>query len=153
MAHFEIKDLNFAYPSADGKRSLINIDLTIERGQYVTVCGKSGSGKTTLLKHLKSVLTPHGQRTGKVYFDGRDLEDIDLREQSSRIGYVMQNPDNQIVASIVEEDVAFGPENLGIPPKEIRKRVDDALQAADMYEGCDIRVLETKSIAEGYCLT
>ena len=96
MAHFEIKDLNFAYPSADGKRSLINIDLTIERGQYVTVCGKSGSGKTTLLKHLKSVLTPHGQRTGKVYFDGRYLEDIDLREQSSRIGYVMQNPDNQI---------------------------------------------------------
>lgn len=123
MAHFEIKDLNFAYPSADGKRSLINIDLTIERGQYVTVCGKSGSGKTTLLKHLKSVLTPHGQRTGKVYFDGRDLEDIDLREQSSRIGYVMQNPDNQIVTDKVWHELAFGLESLGLDQKTIRLRV------------------------------
>lgn len=74
MAHFKIEDLNFSYPAAKGKRSLADINITIERGQYVTVCGKSGSGKTTLLKHLKSVLTPHGQRTGKVYFDGRDLE-------------------------------------------------------------------------------
>ena len=123
MAHFKIEDLNFSYPSANGKRSLINIDLTIEKGQYVTVCGKSGSGKTTLLKHLKSVLTPHGQRTGKVYFDGRDLEDIDLREQSSRIGYVMQNPDNQIVTDKVWHELAFGLESLGLDQKTIRLRV------------------------------
>ncbi len=123
MAHFAIKDLNFSYPSADGKRSLININLDIERGQYVTVCGKSGSGKTTLLKHLKSVLTPHGQRTGKVYFDGRNLEDIDLREQSSRIGYVMQNPDNQIVTDKVWHELAFGLESLGLDQKTIRLRV------------------------------
>ena len=123
MAHFEIKDLNFSYPSAKGKRSLIDIKLNIERGQYVTICGKSGSGKTTLLKHLKSVLTPHGQRTGKVLFDGRDLEDIDLREQSSRIGYVMQNPDNQIVTDKVWHELAFGLESLGMDQKTIRLRV------------------------------
>lgn len=123
MAHFKIEDLNFSYPSADGKRCLINIDLEIERGQYVTVCGKSGSGKTTLLKHLKSVLAPHGQRTGKVYFDGRPLDDIDLREQSSRIGYVMQNPDNQIVTDKVWHELAFGLESLGLDQKTIRLRV------------------------------
>ena len=123
MAHFEIKDLNFSYPSAKGKRSLIDIKLNIERGQYVAICGKSGSGKTTLLKHLKSVLTPHGQRTGKVLFDGRDLEDIDLREQSSRIGYVMQNPDNQIVTDKVWHELAFGLESLGMDQKTIRLRV------------------------------
>ena len=123
MAHFKIEDLNFSYPSAKGHRSLKNIDLTIERGQYVTLCGKSGSGKTTLLKHLKSVLTPHGQRTGRVLFDGRELESIDLREQSSRIGYVMQNPDNQIVTDKVWHELAFGLESLGMDQKTIRLRV------------------------------
>ena len=123
MAHFKIEDLNFSYPAAKGKRSLADINITIERGQYVTVCGKSGSGKTTLLKHLKSVLTPHGQRTGKVYFDGRDLETIDLREQSSRIGYVMQNPNNQIVTDKVWHELAFGLESLGFDQKTIRLRV------------------------------
>ena len=123
MAHFKIEDLNFSYPSAKGKRSLTNINLEIQRGQYVTICGKSGSGKTTLLKHLKSVLTPHGQRTGKVWFDGRDLEEIDLREQSSRIGYVMQNPDNQIVTDKVWHELAFGLESLGMDQKTIRLRV------------------------------
>ncbi len=123
MAHFKIEDLNFSYPSAGGKRSLININLEIEQGQYVAVCGRSGSGKTTLLKHLKGVLTPHGQRTGKVMFDGRELENIGLREQSSRIGYVMQNPDNQIVTDKVWHELAFGLESLGMDQKTIRLRV------------------------------
>lgn len=123
MAHFEIQNLNFAYPSSDGMRSLKEVNLTIDRGQYVTVCGKSGSGKTTLLRHLKTVLAPHGKRTGRVMFDGRELDTIDMREQSSRIGYVMQNPDNQIVTDKVWHELAFGLESLGMDQKTIRLRV------------------------------
>ncbi|MCF0144768.1 MAG: ATP-binding cassette domain-containing protein, partial [Firmicutes bacterium] len=97
MAHFEIKDLTFSYPTAKGKPALDNINLTIEQGQYITLCGKSGSGKTTLLKHLKTVLAPHGELSGEILFDGRPLQDVSVAQQSSEIGYVMQNPDNQIV--------------------------------------------------------
>ncbi len=121
MVHFEIKDLNFAYPQ--GKKVLSDINLTIEQGQYVTVCGKSGSGKTTLLRQLKSVLTPHGERTGEIFFDGKPLGDADLREQSSKIGYVMQNPDSQIVTDKVWHELAFGLESLGLDQKTIRLRV------------------------------
>lgn len=123
MAHFEIKDLNFSYPVSTDKLALKNINLTIEKGEYVTVCGKSGSGKTTLLKHLKSVLTPHGKTTGEIYFEGKLLKDVDLREQSSKIGYVMQNPDNQIVTDKVWHELAFGLESLGYDQKTIRLRV------------------------------
>ena len=111
---FEIKDLSFSYPTAGQKLSLNQINLSIEKGQYITVCGRSGSGKTTLLKHLKSVLTPHGKRTGEVYFEGKPLSEADLREQSSKIGYVMQNPDNQIVTDKVWHELAFGLESLGM---------------------------------------
>ncbi len=123
MAHFEIKNLNFSYPTAGGRKSLDGVDLTIKKGEYVTVCGKSGSGKTTLLRHLKSVLAPHGKRSGEVLFEGRNIEDIDLREQSARIGYVMQNPDNQIVTDKVWHELAFGLESLGMDQKTIRLRV------------------------------
>lgn len=123
MALFEIKNLSFAYPTGKGRNVLENIDLQIEQGQYITICGKSGSGKTTLLRHLKSVLTPHGNRTGVIYFHGQPLEDISLREQSSRIGYVMQNPDSQIVTDKVWHELAFGLESLGENQKTIRTRV------------------------------
>lgn len=89
MVHFEIKDLSFYYPTEKKKPALSHINLKIERGQYVTVCGKSGSGKTTLLRHLKSVLAPHGKTEGEIFFEGKPLKDADLRTQSSRIGYVM----------------------------------------------------------------
>ncbi|MBP3383830.1 MAG: ABC transporter ATP-binding protein, partial [Firmicutes bacterium] len=123
MAHFEIKNLSFAYPTAEGRNSLDDVNITINKGEYVTVCGKSGSGKTTLLRHLKSVLTPHGKRKGEILFEGRKIEDIDLREQSARIGYVMQNPDNQIVTDKVWHELAFGLESLGMDQKTIRLRV------------------------------
>ena len=123
MAHFEIKDLSFSYPTANGKLALKNINLKIERGEYLTVCGKSGSGKTTLLKHLKSTLAPHGNVSGEIFFEGKPLKDADLREQSSKIGYVMQNPDNQIVTDKVWHELAFGLESLGIDQKTIRLRV------------------------------
>ena len=123
MAHFEIKDLSFCYPAAPERLALNNVSLKIEQGEYVTVCGRSGSGKTTLLKHLKSVLAPHGKIKGQILFDGRPLKEVDMREQSSRIGYVMQNPDNQIVTDKVWHELAFGLESLGCDQKTIRLRV------------------------------
>ena len=123
MALFEIRDLSFSYPTSKDRKALDNINLTIEPGQYITVCGKSGSGKTTLLRHLKSVLTPHGKTTGEILFHERPLADANLREQSSRIGYVMQNPDSQIVTDKVWHELAFGLESLGEDQKTIRTRV------------------------------
>lgn len=123
MAHFEIKDLSFYYPAAPKKAALDHVNLSIEQGEYVTVCGRSGCGKTTLLKHLKSVLTPHGKSVGEIYFKGKLLKDVDMRMQSSEIGYVMQNPDNQIVTDKVWHELAFGLESLGYDQKTIRLRV------------------------------
>lgn len=123
MEHFEIKDLSFSYPTTPDKQTLSHVNLKIERGQYVTVCGRSGSGKTTLLKHLKSVLAPHGNVTGEILFNGKPLKETDLRTQSSQIGYVMQNPDNQIVTDRVWHELAFGLESLGVDQKTIRLRV------------------------------
>lgn len=123
MAHFEIKDLSFSYPTTPEKETLSHVNLKIERGQYVTVCGRSGSGKTTLLKHLKSVLAPHGNLTGEILFEGKPLSEVDMRTQSSQIGYVMQNPDDQIVTDKVWHELAFGLESLGVEQKKIRLRV------------------------------
>ena len=123
MAHFEIKDLSFSYPVSKDKLALDHINLNIEKGEYIAICGKSGSGKTTLLKHLKSTLAPHGNVSGEIFFEGKPLKDADLREQSSKIGYVMQNPDNQIVTDKVWHELAFGLESLGIDQKTIRLRV------------------------------
>ena len=123
MAQFEIKNLTFTYPTAKNHPALLDINLNIEQGEYVTVCGRSGSGKTTLLKHLKSVLAPHGKLEGEILFEGKNLKDTDLRTQSSRIGYVMQNPDNQIVTDKVWHELAFGLESLGMDQKTIRLRV------------------------------
>lgn len=122
MAHFEIKDLNFSYPSSE-KKALDSIDLKIEKGEYITLCGKSGCGKTTLLRHLKSVLTPFGKRSGEIFFEDKPLSEADLRKQSSEIGYVMQNPDNQVVTDKVWHELAFGLESLGFDNKTIRLRV------------------------------
>lgn len=123
MAHFEIKNLSFSYPTAGGRKALDDINLTIERGQYVTFCGRSGCGKTTLLRQLKSALAPHGKRTGEILFDGTPIGDVGLREQSARIGYVMQDPDNQIVTDKVWHELAFGLESLGVDQETIRLRV------------------------------
>ena len=111
---------------------LDGVELEIQAGCFVAVLGHNGSGKSTLAKHLNAILLPTG---GKVYVDGIDTADEDrLLDIRRTIGMVFQNPDNQIVANVVEEDVAFAPENLGVPPEEIRRRVDDALKAVGMYE-------------------
>ena len=123
MAHFEIKNLTFSYPTAKGKESLHNVNLTVHKGEYIVLCGKSGSGKTTLLRHLKSVLTPHGKRSGEILFNGVPMENVSQRDQSSKIGYVMQNPDDQIVTDKVWHELAFGLESLGCNQKTMRSRV------------------------------
>ena len=123
MAHFEIKNLTFSYPTAKGKDSLHNVNLTVHKGEYIVLCGKSGSGKTTLLRHLKSVLIPHGKRSGEILFNGVPMENVSQRDQSSKIGYVMQNPDDQIVTDKVWHELAFGLESLGCDQKTMRSRV------------------------------
>lgn len=122
MAHFAIEQLTFAYPGAD-RRALDGVSLEIEQGSYIVICGKSGCGKTTLLRHLKSVLTPHGERTGRVLFEGVPLEEVSQRDQSAKIGFVMQNPDAQIVTDKVWHELAFGLESLGCDKDSMRFRV------------------------------
>lgn len=127
----EIKNLHFTY-SGDEEESLKGVDLEIEKGSFVAVLGHNGSGKSTLAKHLNAVLLP---AEGQVLINGADTADEDRTLDIRRtVGMVFQNPDNQIVANVVEDDVAFAPENLGVPPEEIRQRVDNALKQVDMYE-------------------
>ena len=121
MAHFAIEQLTFAYPGAD-RRALDGVSLEIEQGSYVVICGKSGCGKTTLLRHLKSALTPHGERAGRVLFEGVPLEEVSQRDQSAKIGFVMQNPDAQIVTDKVWHELAFGLESLGCDKDSMRFR-------------------------------
>ena len=123
MAHFEIKDLTFSYASAKGRHSLENVSLTIEQGEFLVLCGKSGSGKSTLLRQLKTVLTPNGKRTGEILFRGVPLKQVSDREQSEKISFVMQNPDDQIVTDKVWHELAFGLESLGCDQKTMRGRV------------------------------
>ena len=126
------ENVSFAYTGAEGVAPLVlnGVTLDIEAGSFVAVLGHNGCGKSTLAKHFNAILLPSG---GKVYVDGMDTTDeertLDIRRT---VGMVFQNPDNQIVASIVEVDVAFAPENLGVEPAEIRRRVDEALAAVDM---------------------
>ena len=123
MAHFQIKNLNFIYPTGKGREVLQDINLTIQKGEYVVLCGKSGSGKTTFLRQLKSVLAPHGKKSGEILFNGMPLDRVSQQEQSAKIGYVMQNPDDQIVTDKVWHELAFGLESLGCDQKTMRARV------------------------------
>ena len=122
MAHFHIENLTFSYPNAF-RDTLKDVSLTIERGSYTVLCGKSGSGKSTLLRHLKTVLTPHGNRSGRILFAGKPLQEVSLYDQSRRIGFVMQNPDDQIVTDKVWHELAFGLESLGVDQNTMRLRV------------------------------
>lgn len=125
----EIKNLKFTYDNAV-RPALSGISLNICEGEFVAVLGHNGSGKSTLAKHLNGILTPSA---GKVFIDGLDTSDENnLWEIRKKVGMVFQNPDNQMVANVIEEEVAFGPENLGIDPEEIRERVNFALRAVGM---------------------
>lgn len=129
------EDLVFKYVNAEEqteKVAINHVSMEVKKGEFLVILGHNGSGKSTMAKHMNALLLPSG---GKMYVDGLDTSDIEnLWEVRRRAGMVFQNPDNQLVATIVEEDVAFGPENLGVDPKEIRERVDDSLKAVGMYE-------------------
>ncbi|EPB8166892.1 energy-coupling factor transporter ATPase [Clostridium perfringens] len=129
------EDLVFKYVNAEEqteKVAINHVSMEVRKGEFLVILGHNGSGKSTMAKHMNALLLPSG---GKMYVDGLDTSDIEnLWEVRRRAGMVFQNPDNQLVATIVEEDVAFGPENLGVDPKEIRERVDDSLKAVGMYE-------------------
>ena len=130
----EAENLRFSYTTAEGVAPVVlnGLNVSIEAGSFVAILGHNGCGKSTFAKHMNAILLPSG---GSVYVDGIDTADeeklLDIRRA---VGMVFQNPDNQIVANVVEEDVAFAPENLGVPPLEIRQRVDDALKAVGMYD-------------------
>ena len=122
MAFVDIQKLNFSYPLA--KQPVLNdIDLSIEAGEFVVVCGTSGCGKSTLLKHLKRDITPHGDTSGSVLFEGIPLNELPERVATADIGFVMQNPENQIVTDKVWHELAFGLENLGFDTMTIRRKV------------------------------
>lgn len=130
----ETQDLEFSYPADEEGTAplaaLCGVNVSVQKGTFVVVLGHNGSGKSTLAKHMNAVLLPTG---GKVFVSGMNTADDSLLfEIRSRVGMVFQNPDNQLVANVVEEDVAFAPENLGVPSEEIRRRVDDALKAVGM---------------------
>ncbi|MDM0452430.1 energy-coupling factor transporter ATPase [Clostridium perfringens] len=129
------EDLVFKYVNTEEqteKVAINHVSMEVKNGEFLVILGHNGSGKSTMAKHMNALLLPSG---GKMYVDGLDTSDIEnIWEVRRRAGMVFQNPDNQLVATIVEEDVAFGPENLGVDPKEIRERVDDSLKAVGMYE-------------------
>lgn len=138
MEFITADNVTFYYETDDEQQNLIQknaidgVSLQIKKGEFVALLGHNGCGKSTMAKHFNAMLLPQG---GTVYVNGTDTkEESKTFEIRRRVGLVLQNPDNQLVASIVEEDVAFGPENLGVAPDEIRKRVDKALKAVDMYE-------------------
>ncbi|MCL2111803.1 MAG: ATP-binding cassette domain-containing protein [Clostridiales bacterium] len=138
---FEVRGLTFAYPER-GRAALSDVSLSVEAGEFVVICGKSGCGKSTLLRHLKTVLTPFGRREGEVFFDGRLVESISKREQASRIGFVLQSAENQIVTDKVWHELAFGLESLGEKTPVIRRRVAEMASFFGIQEWYEKSVFE-----------
>ncbi len=138
----ETENISYSYTDSDGQMSIVpalsGVSLSIDEGEYVAILGHNGSGKSTLAKLLNLILVPN---SGKLYIDGSEVDPTDdldkLYDIRKTVGMVFQNPDNQLVATIVEEDVAFGPENLGIEPTEIQRRIDDALRCVGMSDYAD----------------
>ena len=124
MESIKIENLSFTYP-IESKKAIDNISLSVKRGEFICVCGKSGCGKSTLLRQLKPIITPHGDREGKIYFEGEDISGLTQWEQAHKIGFVFQNPDNQIVTDKVWHELAFGLESLSYSKTEIRTRVSE----------------------------
>ena len=128
MELLKVENLKFAYPkqekdTAEKKWAIDDVSFQIQQGEFVVICGESGCGKTTLLRLLKRELAPAGEKTGKIYFHGMEQEGLSDRDAACEIGYVLQNPENQIVTDKVWHELAFGLENMGVPSQIIRRRV------------------------------
>ncbi len=141
MEAVKVENLTFAYPEAD-ENALKEISFTIQSGEFITLCGSSGCGKTTLLRHLKPALAPHGVKSGEIYFQNRNITELSHEEQSKKIGYVMQSPDNQIVTDKVWHELAFGLESLGMDNNSIRKRVAETASFFGIQNWFDKNVSE-----------
>lgn len=141
MAQFDIQDLTFSYPG-QRQRTLDHVTLSIEPGSCVCVCGRSGCGKTTLLRHLKTALTPHGETSGRVVFDGVPLSEVPLLAQAQLIGFVMQDPDAQVVTDKVWHELAFGLENLGMDQRAMRLRIAEVVGYLGIEDWFDKEVSE-----------
>ena len=141
MEVFTINHLNFAYPEQE-KNAISDLTLSVRPGEFLVLCGPSGCGKSTLLRQLKTVLAPHGRRSGEILFDGRNLDSLDQREQAEKIGFVQQSPENQIATDKVWHELAFGLESLGYDTQTIRRRV------AEMASFFGIQTWFYKSVTE-----
>lgn len=141
MELFAIKHLNFAYPEQE-QNAISDFSLSVRPGEFLVVCGPSGCGKSTLLRQLKTVLAPHGRRSGQILFDGKNLDELSQREQAEKIGFVQQSPENQIVTDKVWHELAFGLESLGYDTPTIRRRV------AEMASFFGIQTWFYKSVTE-----
>ena len=142
----KVQDVRFRYDPEQPKYAVDGVSLDIRRGEFVAVLGANGCGKSTLAKHFNAILLPEA---GTVLVEGMDTRNEDhLYDVRQKVGMVFQNPDNQIVATIVEEDVAFAPENLGVPPEEIRTRIDEAMKLSGIYEKRDVNALYRAAFAE-----
>ena len=141
MELFTINHLNFAYPEQE-KNAISDLTLSVRPGEFLVLCGPSGCGKSTLLRQLKTVLAPHGRRSGEILFDGRNLDSLDQREQAEKIGFVQQSPENQIATDKVWHELAFGLESLGYDTPTIRRRV------AEMASFFGIQTWFYKSVTE-----
>ena len=122
MELFTLNHLNFAYPEQE-KQAVSDLTLSVHAGEFLVLCGPSGCGKSTLLRQLKPVLAPHGRRSGEILFEGRPLDKVSQREQTEKIGFVQQSPENQIVTDKVWHELAFGLESLGYDTPTIRRKV------------------------------
>ena len=136
MASIRIEHLTFTYPLST-QPALRDLSLSVQEGEFLLLCGESGCGKTTLLRHLKTAFTPHGVRSGEILLDGQPIETLSARDQAGRIGFVLQQPEDQIVTDKVWHELAFGPENLGVAPEVLRRRVGEMASFFGIQEWFD----------------
>ena len=141
MASIQIRNLTFKYPLAEAP-AIKNINLAVQQSEFIVLCGKSGCGKSTLLRQLKKNLVPYGEKDGEVLYYGTPIEDLDDRKSTTDIGFVQQNPDNQLVTDKVWHELAFGLESLGVDNQSIRRRV------AEMASFFDMQTWFRKSVSE-----